>query len=61
MTIVDAVTWFSEEEFSGIKWLSLAQVLDEPIETLDPHLHRFTAKLVDTLERRMPSAPGTDS
>lgn len=55
------VTWFSDEEFSGIKWLSLAQVLDEPIETLDPHLHRFTAKLVDTLERRMPSALRTDS
>jgi 8-oxo-dGTP pyrophosphatase MutT (NUDIX family) len=45
----EAITWFSEEEFSSIKWLSLQQVLDEPIETLDPHLHRFTAKLADAL------------
>lgn len=41
------ITWFSDEEFSSIKWLSLPQVLDEPIETLDPHLHRFTAKLAE--------------
>jgi 8-oxo-dGTP pyrophosphatase MutT (NUDIX family) len=45
----ETITWFSEEEFSSTKWLSLAQVLAEPIETLDPHLHRFTAKLADAL------------
>ncbi|GAA1681226.1 NUDIX hydrolase [Glycomyces endophyticus] len=43
------VTWFSEEEFSGVAWLSLAQVLAEPIATLDPHMHRFTAKLARAL------------
>lgn len=43
------ISWFSEEEFSGIKWLSLTRVLDEPIETLDPHMHRFAAKLADAL------------
>ncbi|WP_408612671.1 NUDIX domain-containing protein [Glycomyces luteolus] len=45
----ETITWFSEEEFSSIKWLALTQVLDEPIEILDPHLHRFTAKLADAL------------
>ncbi|MDN3239681.1 hypothetical protein [Glycomyces tritici] len=48
----ESVAWFSEEEVSGIKWLSLPQLLDEPIETLDPHLHRFANKLWDALTRQ---------
>ncbi len=39
------VTSFDEAEFDAIKWLSLDQVLAEPEDTLDPHMHRFTRKL----------------
>jgi hypothetical protein len=46
---VDTVGSYDEEEFAGIKWLTLAQVLDEPIELLDPHMHRFTRKVRDAL------------
>jgi 8-oxo-dGTP pyrophosphatase MutT (NUDIX family) len=45
----ETVTWFSEDEFASVKWLSLHDVLNEQIETLDPHLHRSTAKLADVL------------
>ena len=37
---------FDEGEFKAIKWLSLQEVLAEPVDTLDPHLHRFTRKLL---------------
>jgi 8-oxo-dGTP pyrophosphatase MutT (NUDIX family) len=45
---VDAVTSYDEEEFTAIKWLSPQQILDEPGDTLDPHMHRFTRKLTGT-------------
>ncbi|MFI6275054.1 NUDIX hydrolase [Streptomyces sp. NPDC050988] len=41
-----SVVTFDEDEFSAIKWLSLSQVLAEPGDTLDPHMHRFTRKLM---------------
>ncbi|MEV6110465.1 NUDIX domain-containing protein [Streptomyces sp. NPDC051940] len=41
------VTAYTEEEFSAIRWLTPGQVLREPPETLDPHMHRFTRKLGD--------------
>jgi 8-oxo-dGTP pyrophosphatase MutT (NUDIX family) len=40
------ITSFDEDEFEAIKWLSPQQVLAEPKDTLDPHLHRFTRKLM---------------
>ncbi|MCX4902920.1 NUDIX domain-containing protein [Streptomyces sp. NBC_00878] len=40
------ITSFDEDEFEAIKWLSLPQVLAEPEDTLDPHMHRFTRKLM---------------
>jgi 8-oxo-dGTP pyrophosphatase MutT (NUDIX family) len=43
---VGGITSFDEEEFEAIKWLSLPQVLAEPGDTLDPHMHRFTRKLM---------------
>lgn len=43
---VGSVVAFDEDEFSAIKWLSLSQVLAEPEDTLDPHMHRFTRKLM---------------
>ncbi|MEU9875992.1 NUDIX hydrolase [Streptomyces phaeochromogenes] len=43
---VGSVVAFDEDEFSAIKWLSLSQVLAEPEDTLDPHMHRFTSKLM---------------
>jgi 8-oxo-dGTP pyrophosphatase MutT (NUDIX family) len=42
----DDITSFDEDEFEAIKWLSLQQVLAEPEDTLDPHMHRFTRKLM---------------
>lgn len=32
-------------EFAGIRWFTPEQALAEPVETLDPHMHRFTRKL----------------
>ncbi|MEU5345893.1 MULTISPECIES: NUDIX domain-containing protein [unclassified Streptomyces] len=46
---VGSVVTFDEDEFSAIKWLSLSQVLAEPEDTLDPHMHRFTRKLMAAL------------
>ncbi|MEU9897324.1 NUDIX hydrolase [Streptomyces phaeochromogenes] len=48
---VGSVVTFDEDEFSAIKWLSLSQVLAEPEDTLDPHMHRFTRKLMDACDR----------
>ncbi|WSA81871.1 NUDIX domain-containing protein [Streptomyces sp. NBC_01799] len=42
---------FDEDEFEAIKWLPLQQVLAEPGDTLDPHMHRFTSKLMAALAR----------
>lgn len=44
----DAVTTYDEREFASIRWLTDAEVLDEPIEAVDPHMHRFTHKLQHT-------------
>ncbi|MFF1958881.1 NUDIX hydrolase [Streptomyces sp. NPDC058220] len=61
---VGSVTSFDEDEFEAIKWLSLQEVLAEPGDTLDPHMHRFTHKLMaarassrDTL-KRLPKTSG---
>lgn len=34
-----------EREFAGMRWANPLQVLDEPLAGLDPHMHRFVAKL----------------
>lgn len=44
-----SITLFDEEEFEAIKWLSPQRVLAEPADTLDPHMHRFTRKLMNAL------------
>ncbi|MDI9835074.1 NUDIX domain-containing protein [Streptomyces sp. KAU_LT] len=41
----DSVTSYDEEEFDAIRWLTAEEVLEEPVEVLDPHMHRFTHKL----------------
>ncbi len=46
---VDGITSFDEEEFEAIKWLSAQRILTEPVNTLDPHMHRFTRKLMDAI------------
>ncbi|WP_245878810.1 NUDIX hydrolase [Streptosporangium subroseum] len=43
---IDDITSFDEGEFEAIRWLSLQQVLAEPEDILDPHMHRFTRKLM---------------
>jgi 8-oxo-dGTP pyrophosphatase MutT (NUDIX family) len=42
----DSVTSFDQREFSAIRWLTPEEVLAEPAHTLDPHMHRFTRKLL---------------
>ncbi|MFE7894970.1 NUDIX hydrolase [Streptomyces sp. NPDC057412] len=44
-TDADSVTSYDEEEFDAIRWLTAEEVLEEPVEVLDPHMHRFTHKL----------------
>jgi ABC-type multidrug transport system ATPase subunit len=39
-----------------MSWMPLHQVLDEPLAGLDPHMHRFTAKLLDAIGTM--TAPG---
>ncbi|WP_031012930.1 NUDIX domain-containing protein [Streptomyces sp. NRRL F-5727] len=41
----DSVTTYDEGEFEAIRWLTKEQVLQEPVDRLDPHMHRFTHKL----------------
>jgi 8-oxo-dGTP pyrophosphatase MutT (NUDIX family) len=41
----DAIISFDANEFDAIRWLAPAQILDEPADMLDPHMHRFTRKL----------------
>lgn len=36
-------------EFTGARWVSLDALLAEPIERLDPHMHRFVRKLRDRI------------
>jgi len=49
----EQVGWYDEGEFAGIRWLSPGEVLAEPAEVLDPHMHRFTRKLA-----RQPGSAG---
>lgn len=46
-----AVTSYDEGEFAAVRWLTPAEVLAEPIEGLDPQLHRFAGKLTAALAR----------
>jgi 8-oxo-dGTP pyrophosphatase MutT (NUDIX family) len=48
----DSVTWYDDEEFNEIRWLTPQQILDEPATAFDPHMHRFTRKLVSNLSIR---------
>ncbi|WP_225802433.1 hypothetical protein [Streptomyces sp. NK15101] len=41
----DTITSYDEDEFDAIRWLTVEQVIEEPGESLDPHVHRFTHKL----------------
>lgn len=41
-----SVTWFDEHEFTGIQWLSLAEILAHRLDIFDPHMHRFVHKLL---------------
>ncbi|MBR7826560.1 NUDIX domain-containing protein [Actinospica sp. MGRD01-02] len=36
-------------EFDGVRWLSVEQLLAEPIEAFDPHMHRFARKLMSAV------------
>ncbi|MFC7811130.1 NUDIX hydrolase [Streptomyces olivaceus] len=40
---------FDEREYRSMQWLTLDEVLGQPIETMDPHMHSFTDKLLATL------------
>jgi 8-oxo-dGTP pyrophosphatase MutT (NUDIX family) len=44
-TAAEAVTEYDRSEFEAIMWLTPAQVLERPLRTMDPELHRFVAKL----------------
>lgn len=37
-------------EFDGVRWLSFDELLAEPVERLDPHMHRFVRKLRSRVE-----------
>ncbi|MET7451543.1 NUDIX hydrolase [Streptomyces sp. NPDC005574] len=39
------ITSYDQGEFSAIRWLTEEQVLQEPGERIDPHMHRFIRKL----------------
>jgi 8-oxo-dGTP pyrophosphatase MutT (NUDIX family) len=43
---VGAITRYDRQEFAEIRWVPLHDILAEPIGTLDPHMHRFTSKLI---------------
>lgn len=45
----DSVTSFDQREFETIRWLAPEEVQAEPAHTLDPHMHRFTRKLLVAL------------
>ena len=38
-------------EFAGVRWVWLEAVTREPIERLDPHMHRFATVLLDRTHR----------
>lgn len=35
---------YDPAEFNGYKWFTFGEVLETPVEKLDPHLHRFVKK-----------------
>ncbi len=55
-TDATTVISYDEAEFAAIRWLTPPQVLAEPADTLDPHLHRFTEKLLAAGFTASPSA-----
>ena len=40
---------YDAKEFNGYKWFSYQEILNMPISELDPHMHRFTKKLIEIL------------
>lgn len=40
---------YDPREFNGYKWFFYPEVLDTPTHELDPHMHRFTNKLLTLL------------
>ncbi|GAP48261.1 NUDIX hydrolase [Streptomyces azureus] len=46
------ITSYDHSEFNAIRWLTDEQVLEEPDDLLDPHMHRFTRKLQHARARR---------
>jgi 8-oxo-dGTP pyrophosphatase MutT (NUDIX family) len=42
-------------EFDDVRWLSLDELLAEPIERFDPHMHRFARKLYALQRRQAPT------
>lgn len=40
---------FDHGEFDAIRWVNPEQVVREPIDSLDPHMHRFARKLLACL------------
>ncbi|MFJ8538994.1 NUDIX hydrolase [Streptomyces sp. NPDC093591] len=42
----ESVVAWDGAEFSAIRWLTPDQVLAEALDSMDPHMHRFTRKLV---------------
>lgn len=55
------VTSFDEAEFAAVRWLAPERVLAEPLDTLDPHLHRFARKLAAALDGYRPAGGRTRS
>ena len=51
------ITSFDEDEFEAITWLSPQQVLAQPGDTLDPHMHRFTHKLMAAIGHGQSGCP----
>jgi 8-oxo-dGTP pyrophosphatase MutT (NUDIX family) len=41
-----SVNSFDRDEFDDIRWVGVEQVAHESPDTLDPHMHRFAAKLL---------------
>lgn len=41
---------YDPREFSGYRWLTFEEVGALPADTIDPEMHRFTAKLIRLLE-----------
>jgi 8-oxo-dGTP pyrophosphatase MutT (NUDIX family) len=44
-TVAEAVTEYDRSEFDAIAWLTPAEVLERPLRTMDPELHRFVGKI----------------